>query len=55
MMPHMVGRPNESVIWMEGQDINALTDICSQISTISVDTMNRLNPKPKIRPFESKR
>ena len=42
MMPHMVGRPNEDVIWDTG----------SQINTISVDTVNRLNPKPKIRPCE---
>ena len=49
-MPHMVGSPNEDVIWMEGQNIKALIDTGSQINTISVDALDSLNPKPLIRP-----
>ena len=52
MMPHLVGHPNEDVIWMEGLEIQALIDTGSQIFTICVDALDRFDTKPDVRPCE---
>ena len=45
----MVGPPNESSIMFENTLTNCLFDSWSQVSSVSVEFYNSLNPKPVLR------
>lgn len=51
-MDKLVGKGNESEVWIEGVKLKGLIDTGSMISTISKDAVKQMEPKPELHMLE---